>query len=79
MAKKEFVSFNQDMDNAKLEIEELEKQGYVVIDSYGDDCDMGNIYEYILGEDRDEVLKRHNEHIKRCEESKKLREKFLGL
>lgn len=77
MAKKEWVSFNQNMNDAILEIEELEKQGYVVVDSYGNDFDMGNVYEYSLAEDRQEVLKRHHEHVRLCEENSRLREAIL--
>ena len=78
MAKREYVSFNQDMDNAKEEIDQLISQGYIVVDSYGDDFDMGNIYEYALGEDREDVLKRHEEHIDRCETGRKIRKEILG-
>lgn len=74
MALKEWVSFNQNMRDAEKEIELLEKEGYVVVDSYGDDYDMGNIYEFALGEDREDVLKRHRQHISICESQRKFRE-----
>lgn len=73
MALKEWVSFNQDMRDAKKEIDLLEKEGYVVVESYGDDYDMGNIYEYALGEDKEEVLNRHRKHIEICEAQRKWR------
>lgn len=76
MANIEWVSFNQNMEDAKKEIQELIKQGYVVVNSYGDDYDMGNVYEYSLGEDREDVLKRHKNHIKTCEEKRRMRESY---
>lgn len=79
MAAKEWVSFNQDMDKAHEEIGQLGNKGYIVVESYGNDFDMGNIYEYALGEDKEEVYKKHYEHIKRCEESKKIRQELFRL
>lgn len=74
MALKEWVSFNQDMRDAKKEIDLLEKEGYVVVESYDEDYDRGNIYEYAFGEDREDVLKRHRQHISICELQRKFRE-----
>lgn len=77
MAKKEYVSFNQPIDNAVAEQGKLKEEGYVVVDSYGNDFDCGNILEYANGEDSLEVMERHLAHVKRCESQREWRQKNI--
>ncbi len=67
MANKIEISFNNSMDKIKKEIKEIESIGYIAVGSYGHDFDMGNIYEYAYGDDADEVMSKHLEHLMNCE------------
>ena len=64
MGRKKWVSYNQPIDEAKYEEELLIKKGYVVVDSYGHDFDMGTVWEDATGNDKKDVLKRHDEYVK---------------
>lgn len=66
MADKVWVSYNQPINKVLKEETNLEEKGYLVVDSYGNDFDIGNIFEYAHGEDSAEVFQRHYEHMKRC-------------
>lgn len=63
------VSYNQDVNDANKEVEALEKEGYLVVSSYGHDWDCGQMLK--KGEnqkEKQEVLKEHIKHIRRCRE-----------
>lgn len=77
MAKRDFVSLNQPVGEALREQKELESKGYVVIESYGNDFDMGIVLEDATGKDKEEVIKRHDDYFKYVEERKNLGKKFL--
>lgn len=65
------VSYNRPVDEAIAEQEKYEKQGYVVTSTYGNDYDCGNILEYAYGENREDVMKRHREHMEICNQQRK--------
>ena len=53
------VSFNAPLDEAVAEVKSLEKLGYLVVSTYGDDWDCGQILRYALGKEKDEVVEEH--------------------
>lgn len=60
------ISFNRDVDVARKEQEKWESKGYVVTETYGTDWDCGQILE--LPEEDNDVMERHFEHMRRCNE-----------
>lgn len=73
------VSYNQNVNNANEQVENLEKQGYLVIESYWDDWDCGQIL--MKGETNEEkrnVKIRHQEHLLLCKEQQDKRNSILG-
>ncbi len=65
-----YVSYNRDVDIANKECEELEKEGYLIVESHWDDWDYGQILK--KGEtlkEKQEVLKAHLKHVRRCREN----------
>lgn len=67
------VSYNAPVDEANAEVEALEKQGYLVVSTYGNDWDCGQILRYALGEDRDNVVDLHITQLMKCEWSPAIR------
>ncbi len=66
MANKIKISFNAPTERIQKEIREIESLGYLVVGSYGNEFDMGNVYEYAHGEDKSEVELRHMKHLINC-------------
>lgn len=60
------VSYNAPVDQADAKVEALEKQGYLVVNTYGNDWDCGQILRYALGDDQDEVVEQHVNHLMSC-------------
>jgi hypothetical protein len=54
---------NQPFSDVVKEQKNLGEQGYMVIDSYGDDFDTGMIFEKPNNDNKDEVLNRHKKYI----------------
>lgn len=78
MSKTVSISYNRDSEVAKKEQKGFEKIGYVVTSTYWDDYDCGQILEYARGENREEVMERHNHHMKICREQREIR-KYVVL
>ena len=60
------VDFNQPIDDALAECNELEQSGYLVVDQF----DYTLVYEHPDLGNREDILKRHNQHIEYCKMNK---------
>lgn len=61
------VSYNAPIDKANAEVGKLKQQGFLVVKTYGDDWDCGQILRYALDpETQDEVIDQHITQIMSC-------------
>ncbi|PLR99587.1 hypothetical protein [Bacillus sp. T33-2] len=74
--KRDSVSYNQDANVADKEVQTLLDKGYVITETYWNDFDCGQILE--LPDADNDVLERHYDHVKRCEEQASWRKKHFG-
>lgn len=60
------VSYNAPVDEANAKCANLESQGYLIVETYGDDFDCGQHLEYALHANKGEVIEKHIKHLERC-------------
>lgn len=62
------VSFNAPVEDANAEVDELKMNGYLVVQTYGDDWDCGQVLRYALNPStQNEVIDQHITQVMRCE------------
>lgn len=71
----EYVSYNQPVDKANAEVEKLEAQGYLVVETYWNDFNCGQILQ--LPKEDNDVLEKHETHMEICREQTEWRKRHL--
>lgn len=70
---RETVSYNAPVVEADAKCKALEDLGFLVVETYGSDFDMGQVLVFALGEDKETIVKNHVNHLISCAVSPSIR------